>query len=217
MRNSYRQFCSMFSSAASGCPWSSPASRARVSMVWRAPNQVDLRLRALRSRQPQLHQRGHVQRGDELLEVHLEVLRAMWAGPACASLSRSPRRSGGRLLVGRRRSLLVCARSGPESPAPSTELVAGVRRRVCRMVLRWRALHWRAAALPRFSRSRSSRRSSASTTSWRNSPSVLNRRRSVTTNSGFFSFSAIFFLFTRETQTALSFSKSRDRTLRLGI
>src|ERR1039458_9005423 len=42
-----------------------------------------------------------------------------------------------------------------------------------------------------FSRSRSERRSSSSTTSWRNSPSVLNKRRSVTTNSGFFSLSAI--------------------------
>src|SRR5664280_1682565 len=42
-----------------------------------------------------------------------------------------------------------------------------------------------------FSRSRSARRSSSSTTSWRNSPSVLNKRRSVTTNSGFFSLSAI--------------------------
>src|ERR1022692_792204 len=41
------------------------------------------------------------------------------------------------------------------------------------------------------SRSRSARRSSSSTTSWRNSPSVLNKRRSVTTNSGFFSLSAI--------------------------
>src|ERR1019366_2027004 len=45
-----------------------------------------------------------------------------------------------------------------------------------------------------FSRSRSARRSSSFTTSWRNSPSVLNKRRSVTTNSGFFSFSAISYL-----------------------
>src|ERR1035438_9576400 len=40
--------------------------------------QVNLRLRALRRRQTELHQRTHVNRGDKLLEGNLEVLRAVW-------------------------------------------------------------------------------------------------------------------------------------------
>ncbi len=67
------------------------------------------------------------------------------------------------------------------------------------------------------SRSRSARRSSASTTSWRSSPSLLNRRRSVTTNSGFFSFSDVCHM-TRvldfKTRVKLEWSAARWRSVR---
>src|ERR1035441_8135528 len=81
--------------------------------------------------------------------------------------------------------------SGAASPVTMDEVCPALSGAGCCCAAR-ASLTTRCASL--FSRSRSARRSSSSTTSWRNSPSVLNKRRSVTTNSVFLSLSAISYL-----------------------
>src|SRR5271166_4678889 len=189
MRNSYRQFCSMFCSAGVRLPLVFSCRIASVSMVCRAP------IRSTAGFSPG----GAASPSCMSALMYIETTNfsnvisksfALCACP-CWRISRLIWSSMCRVdsLYASTEACCSAALGASGSAASGGAAIvwldgcAG-----CFCAARSSLTRFWAS---RFSRSRSARRSSSSTTSWRNSPSVLKSRRSVTTKSDFFSLSGI--------------------------
>ncbi len=105
-------------------------------MVWRAPIRSTSGFAPCGAAKSKLHQRSHVQRGDELLEGDLEVLRAMRLALLAHLLLDLARQSRASIPCKRQPKPAAPARSGPESPARLRRGCDGRRRRLCSVVLR---------------------------------------------------------------------------------
>src|SRR5208283_2242676 len=194
MRSSYRQFCSMFCSTGVRLPLVFSCRMASVSMVWRAPMRSTTGFSPGGAASPSCMSALMYIEATNFSNV-ISKSFALRACP-CLRISRLIWSSMCRVdsLYASTEACCSAALGDSGSAASDGGAIACVDDcSGCFCAARSSLTRFWAS---RFSRSRSARRSSSSTTSWRNSPSVLKRRRSVTTKSGFlFSLSGIVSLF----------------------
>src|SRR5271157_3221294 len=194
MRTSYRQFCSMFSSAAVRLPLVFSWRMASVSMVCRAPIRSTTGFSPGGAASPTCMSALMYIEATNFSNV-ISKSFALCACP-CLRISRSIWSSMCRVDSLYALTEACCSEALGASGSAASDGGAIDWPDDCAGCLCAARSSLTRCWASRFSRSRSARRSSSSTTSWRSSPSVLNSRRSVTTKSGFlFSLSGINSLF----------------------